>query len=83
MIHLSDCLNIIYGLVNKNIWGEAYNCCANTHPTKRAFYSEAAKNSGLQLPEFVDSTITSFKIVNNAKIKKHLDYYSLSVFFNF
>ncbi len=32
-IHRDDCIEIISQLVEQEVWGEVFNCCADTHPT--------------------------------------------------
>jgi nucleoside-diphosphate-sugar epimerase len=46
LIHRDDCVNIISRIVEQGVWGEIFNCCADTHPTKREFYTRIAKNTG-------------------------------------
>lgn len=74
LIHLDDCIGIISRIVEQGVWGEVFNCCADTHPTKREFYTQAAKSSGLPVPEFEDSATKSFKIISNQKVKRSLNY---------
>ncbi len=74
LIHRDDCINIINQIVEKEVWGEIFNCCADTHPTKREYYTQAAKQIGDSAPKFVESDINSFKIISNQKVKQTLDY---------
>ena len=74
LIHRDDCIGIISRIVEKEAWGEVFNCCADTHPTKRAFYTRAAKSIDCVVPEFADSDSMSFKIISNQKVKKSLNY---------
>ena len=74
LIHRDDCINILERIVANAIWGETFNACADTHPGKREFYSHAAKMAGAPLPEFEDSDDGSFKIIDNRKLKRVLDY---------
>lgn len=74
LIHRDDCIGIIKKILDKNIWGEAFNCCADTHPTKKEFYTEAAKSIGLELPTFERSDKEGYKIINNRKTREVLDY---------
>ncbi len=74
LVHRDDCLGIISRIVEQGVWGEVFNCCADTHPTKREFYTKAAKSSGLPVPEFEDSETKSFKIISNQKVKRILNY---------
>ena len=74
LIHRDDCIGIIGKIVENEVWGEVFNCCADTHPTKRQFYTQAAVSIGNPVPEFVDSGVKSFKIISNNKVKRILGY---------
>jgi len=74
LIHRDDCIEIISQIIEQEIWGEVFNCCADTHPTKREFYTHAANSVGSAAPEFSAAGTTSFKIVSNKKVKQTLDY---------
>ena len=74
MIHKDDCINIISLILSKNIWNETFNCCADTHPTKKEFYIQVAINTKNKIPIFDTLSEDSFKIISNAKIKKFINY---------
>jgi len=74
LIHRDDCINILDRIVVNDVWGETFNACADSHPTKREFYTQAAKMAGAPLPEFEDSDDRSFKIIDNRKLKRGLGY---------
>ncbi len=74
LIHRDDCIGIISRIVEQEVWGEVFNCCADTHPTKREFYAQAAESIGVSPPEFVNSDDKSFKIISNQKVKQVLNY---------
>jgi hypothetical protein len=74
LIHRDDCIEIISRIIKKEVWGEVFNCCADTHPTKREFYTQAAKSIGLTAPDFEYSGTNSFKIISNEKVKRILNY---------
>ena len=74
LIHRDDCIGIISQIVEQEVWGEVFNCCADTHPTKRAFYTQAAESTGFSVPKFEDSSSVSFKIISNKKVRQHLNY---------
>ena len=74
LIHRDDCIKIISQIVEQEVWGEVFNCCADTHPTKREFYTQAAKSIGRPPPEFTKSDTKSFKIISNQKVKHSLNY---------
>ena len=74
LIHLDDCLGIIDAILQQQAWGETFNGCADTHPSKREFYSYARKLMGLPAPEFDTETEVKYKIISNQKIKTKLNY---------
>ncbi len=74
LIHQDDCIGIISQIIRQDVWGEIFNCCADTHPTKRAFYTQAAKSIGQASPNFTSEETKSFKIISNQKVKQRLNY---------
>lgn len=74
LIHRDDCVEIIARIIDREIWGEALNCCADTHPSKREFYTHAARSLGEPPPEFATSTGPFYKIISNEKVKHLLAY---------
>ncbi|HYF02974.1 MAG TPA: SDR family oxidoreductase [Patescibacteria group bacterium] len=73
-IHRTDCIRIIEAVIANNVWGETFNCCADTHPTKREFYTHCAISLGLEPPQFADKSNGGFKAVSNAKLKERLQF---------
>ena len=74
MIHRDDCIAIISGIIEMNIWNETFNACSDQHPTRREFYSKAAVEIGLPIPDFIENSANSFKIISNKKLKSYLNY---------
>lgn len=74
LIHLQDCLGIIEAVIHQQAWGEVFNGCADTHPTKREFYSYARNLLELPLPQFDNESDIRYKIISNKKIKTKLKY---------
>ncbi len=74
LIHRDDCIAIIDQLVEQKIWGEVFNCCADSHPSKREFYTAAAQSIDMDIPQFANPGCSSFKIISNEKIKQYLNY---------
>jgi len=74
LIHQVDCVNIISQIIEQNVWGEVFNACAGTHPTKRNFYGQAKQCLDLPPPNFVESTVAEYKIVSNQKVRRVLEY---------
>ncbi|BDD06136.1 SDR family NAD(P)-dependent oxidoreductase [Aureibacter tunicatorum] len=74
MIHLTDCLNIIEGIIERNLWNETYNASSDEHPSRREFYTKACETAGTPAPIFIEGHLP-YRIVNSDKIKKALDYH--------
>ena len=74
LIHFDDCIDIIDRIVTDKVWGETFNACADTHPSKREFYTQAATLAAMPVPVFEDGSDGSFKSVDNGKLKRMLDY---------
>ncbi len=73
LIHRDDCVKIIIEILDKDIWGEVFNACSTGHPTKKDFYSRAAKIGDLPAPGFTNNP-ENYKIVNSDKLVKRLGY---------
>jgi nucleoside-diphosphate-sugar epimerase len=73
LIHIKDCIDIIYSIIIRDIWNEIFNACSDLHPSKKEFYSAAALKYNLTPPEFND-TNENYKIVISEKMKRMLDY---------
>jgi len=74
LIHRDDCIGIIEAIILQQAWGETFNACADSHPTKREFYTYARQLLGLASPEFLDVKEQQYKIINNMKVKQTLTY---------
>ncbi len=74
LIHRDDCINIIDRIIEQGKWSEVFNACADTHPSKREFYSHARKMMGLPEPAMGGPGQPAFKMINNEKVKHALDY---------
>ena len=73
LIHLDDCLGIINKIITHQVWNEIFNACANEHPSRKDFYSRAARALGSPPPQ-INEQKTSIKIIDNRWIKKKLDF---------
>ncbi|EEF79044.1 Rossmann-fold NAD(P)-binding domain-containing protein [Methylophaga thiooxydans] len=74
LIHLDDCIGIIDAIFEKSAWQQTFNGCADTHPTKREFYTHAASLADHPTPDFAPTQLPLFKIVSNTKAKHVLQY---------
>lgn len=73
LIHQDDCVAIIARIIEKGVWGETFNACADEHPTRKVFYEKAAKTLGVAPPSFSEEA-GLYKIVNSEKLKEMLPY---------
>jgi len=74
LVHRADCIAIICQIINKGIWGETFNICADKHPSRADFYVAQAKKLTLEPPTFSAERLNRFKIISNQKIKNSLSY---------
>lgn len=74
LIHLDDCIGIIDAVIEKNVWGEVFNGVADTHPSKREFYSHAAKQADMSVPSFSEQQSEIYEPVSNQILKTKLNY---------
>jgi len=76
LIHRDDCIKIINEIIQQDVWEECFNCTADTHPSKREFYTKAAELIGVPLPIFdeEEGRSSSFKLITNDKLKRRLNY---------
>lgn len=74
LIHLEDCIEIIIRIIQRDIRGEIFNACSDSHPTREEMYTKAALHYRVKPPQFADQPQQRFKIVSNAKLKDRLDY---------
>jgi len=74
IIHQQDCIGIIKAILEKQVWGEVFNACADHHPARKEFYSQAARMLNLEVPLFSNADESRNKVVNCDKIKAQLNY---------
>jgi nucleoside-diphosphate-sugar epimerase len=73
MIHLEDCIGVTEAIIENDLWGETFNACSPDHPTRKDFYTRAAKELNLSPPAFLDEK-KAFKIVSPAKLIEATGY---------
>jgi nucleoside-diphosphate-sugar epimerase len=74
LIHRDDCIQIINRIITNNIWEETLNACADSHPTRRDFYTREFLKEGRKIPVFNESSTNSYKIINSDRLKLLLNY---------
>lgn len=74
LIHRDDCIELIYQVIQNNVWGETFNAAADEHPVRKTYYTSAAQQIGLTPPEFIPDCVTTFKLISSEKIKQQFNY---------
>lgn len=74
LIHRDDCVGIVHRIIERNVWGETFNACADEHPLRKEYYTAQALKLGLHPPDFEDGG-GGFKIIRSDKLKKRLEYW--------
>lgn len=72
LIHRVDCIKIIAQIIEQEVWGMTFNACSDTHPLKKDFYPIAARSIGLDAPKVELDAESTFKIIDNQKVKRRL-----------
>ena len=73
LIHLEDCIGITETIILSDHGSFIVNAVAPHHPTKKEFYTAAAKKAGLAIPEFI-SKKNKWKIVDSIYVTEPLKY---------
>lgn len=73
LIHQEDCIGIIDHIIDNSIWGEIFNGSTAVHPTKKEYYTFAAKKLNIEPPTFDDKN-NDYKIINGSKIVEQFGY---------
>ena len=74
LIHLKDCIQIIYQLIESDIKNDTINACSDIHHKRVDFYTALAKKNQLPIPEFQNPRKVEYKIMSNKKLKQLLNY---------
>ncbi len=74
LIHRDDCIGVIRRVIEKDLWGEVLNACADIHPSRRDYYTSQAERIGVEPPQFKNGGDVDFKLVSSNKLKHLLSY---------
>lgn len=66
LIHLNDCIQLIYKIIELESWGEVFNACSSEHPTREVYYTSMCQRFGLEAPTF-NNVNSVKKLVSNTK----------------
>ena len=69
MVHQEDCVRAIIAVIDGDVQKGVFNICADEHPSRKDFYTAAAKSAGLKPPVFSEGK-SARKIVDNSAFKK-------------
>lgn len=74
LIHRDDGIRILENIIKSNAWNETLNACADTHPTRRDFYTKEIAKVRKIKPVFNENSLNEYKIVSSEKLKNLLNY---------
>ncbi len=74
LIHLDDCIGIIKKIIEKDIWGEAFNAVTPFHPSRKTYYLQKAMALNLEVPEFITDKKSVGKTILSEKVSAVLGY---------
>lgn len=73
LIHRDDCIQIIWKIIENNLWNHKLNACSDSHPSRKEFYQKEVKKLGKTI-EFDENSDNNYKIINSQKLIDLLHY---------
>ena len=74
LLHLTDAVGVLTGIIAHGAWGHTFNVCAAQHPRRRDFYPAAAEFLALESPTFQDENGASGKTIDSSLVRNVLPY---------
>lgn len=75
LIHIKDCITAISKIIDQQQFPQLFNVCADQHPPKAKFYTQAAKKIGVPPPIIKPHSPHPLgKIIDNHKLKTTLNH---------
>ncbi len=74
LVHRDDAVGVALATITQNCWGETFNVCADQHPSKAEFYTQAASRLGIALPKMGLDESQPDKVVLNHRVRERLGY---------
>lgn len=74
LIHRDDCIAIITQIIEDDINSEIFNAVCDDHPARKEYYKKRAAQTGLEPPHFKPDNEKRYRVVNNEKLKRMLNY---------
>jgi nucleoside-diphosphate-sugar epimerase len=72
LIHLKDCLQVIKKVLKNDIFGNVYNAAYPLNPPREKYYTEKAREAGLEIPQFDHAKPSVGKIISASKVMRVL-----------
>lgn len=69
LVHLDDLIAVFAQLIDHEVTGGVYNVCAAEHPSRKEYYTNAARKAGLQPPEFDETDTSDGKLVDSSALE--------------
>ncbi len=73
LIHLDDCISIIYQLLEKGATNSVYNACCPEHPLRSQLYTHVS-SLGFETAKVMEETDPTRKLVSSQKLIDELGY---------
>ncbi|TVZ52721.1 nucleoside-diphosphate-sugar epimerase [Dokdonia sp. Hel_I_53] len=80
LIHRQDCIGILMEILKRDAFGHIFNCVHPMHPSKKEYYTNKAKELGLEPPEYQAESKEVFKQVESNLVRKVLNYHFRDTF---
>lgn len=74
LVHRDDVVGVALAAITQNCWGETFNVCADQHPSRAEFYTQAALRLGIALPKIGLDESQPDKVVLNHRVRERLGY---------
>lgn len=74
LIHRTDCIGILISIIKQEAYGHIFNAVHPHHPAKEFYYTEKAKELGLETPHFAEPENEIFKKVDSVNLEAVLGF---------
>jgi len=74
LIQQKDCISLIERVLELDAFEEVFHGVYPSHPTKKEYYQEQAKNRNLELPVFEENSASLGKVISSTFTEKRLDF---------
>ncbi len=74
LVHRDDAVGVALATITQNCWGETFNVCADQHPSRAEFYTQAALHLGMAPPKMGLDASQPDKVVLNHRVRERLGY---------